>query len=594
MVSYYRENIAACCEQLKAKQRRSTLYSTMRGVTFLCFLAAGCFALAHQAWVCWLIVAFFAAIFVIFLRCSYSISKKTGHLQALKNVYEQELASIVHQQYPNADGSAFRDAAHPYVNDLDIFGDRSLFHLLNRCYTFNGRSYLAGQLKHPPDDVARIYLRQEAIKELCASHRGLIFEVLASLSVKKPHEASSGENIHSWIQQPDKFCLSKPALLLMHAAPPLNLMLLALTVYNPLFFAALLLFFMPQYILQRRYRKRIQHAKNSLNAIVGDVAGFDVYSNTLAGVSFQSPWLQPIQQHIAAYGQLTPQLHKMLSVFDMGDTFFGSLVKSFLFTSLKTAVKLEKWKKRNRATLPQLIEHICEWETLLSFAVFSMNYPTFVFPTILGEDSSTIVDAKALGHPLIAAEKRVSNDVLITKTDFFIITGANMAGKSAFLRTVGVNLLLARIGAPVCASFFQCTPVQLFTSMRTADNLDSGVSYFYAEALRFKEMLDFIAAERDVLLIVDELFRGTNSDDRLKASLSFIRKLAGYSSTSALIATHDLGITTVEKEYPEKIKNYCFECANHDDKLLFDYKLRRGVTQSSNAYLLLQKMHIIS
>ncbi|MDR1023643.1 MAG: hypothetical protein LBL94_10295 [Prevotellaceae bacterium] len=594
MVSYYQENIAACHEQLQAKRPRSRLYGAMRGVTFLCFLAASYFALTHQAWVCWLSVAFFAAAFVIFVRCSHNIDKKIGHLQALKNIYEQELASIVCQQYPNADGSAFRDPAHPYANDLDIFGDRSLFHLLNRCYTFNGRSYLAGLLQRPPEDAAHVYLRQEAIKELCASHRGLIFEALASLSVKKPHEASSGENIHSWIQQPDKFCLSKPALLLMHVAPTLNLTLLALAVYNPLFFAALLLFFIPQHIIQRRYSKHTRHAKNSLNVIVADVAGFDVYSSTLAEVSFRSSWLQPIQQHIAAYGQLTPQLQKMLSVFDMGDTFFGSLVKSFLHTSLRTAVKLEKWKKRNRAALPHLIEYICEWEALLSFAVFSMNHPTFTFPKILDEDSPTIVEAKELGHPLIAAEKRISNDVAISKNDFFIITGANMAGKSAFLRTVGINLLLARVGAPVCASFFHCTPTQLFTSMRTADNLDSGLSYFYAEALRFKKMLDFIAAERSVLLIVDELFRGTNSDDRLKASLAFIRKLAGYSSTSALIATHDLGVTALEKEYPEKIKSYCFECANHDDLLLFDYKLRRGVTRSSNAYLLLQKMHIIS
>ncbi|MDR3366922.1 MAG: hypothetical protein LBO71_08160, partial [Prevotellaceae bacterium] len=533
MVSDYQRNIATCCEQLQARRRRSMLYGAMRGVAFLCFLVAGYFALTHQAWVCWLSVSFFAVAFAVFLRCSYSISQKIDHCQALKNVYEQELASIVRQQYPNADGSAFRDATHPYSNDLDIFGDRSLFHLINRCYTFNGRSYLADLLKRPPENIARVYLRQEAIKELCASYRGLIFETLASLSVKKPHEASSGENIRSWIQQPDKLCPSKPTLLLMHVAPPLNLMLLVLAVYNPLFFAALLLFFIPQYIIRRRYSKRIRHAKNSLNAIVADVAGFDVYSSMLAEVSFQSPWLQPIQQHIAAYGQLAPQLHKMLSVFDMGSTLFGSLVESFLCTSFKTAVKLEKWKKRNRATLPQLIEHICEWETLISLAVFSMNHPTFVFPKILEEHSPTIVEAKELGHPLIAAEKRISNDVAINKNDFLIITGANMAGKSAFLRTVGVNLLLARIGAPVCAASFQCTLVQLFTSMRTADNLDSGVSYFYAEALRFRKMLDFIAAEKNVLLIVDELFRGTNSDDRLKASLSFIRKLAGYSAASA-------------------------------------------------------------
>ncbi|MDR1416021.1 MAG: hypothetical protein LBJ57_01220, partial [Prevotellaceae bacterium] len=487
MISYYQKNIAACNELLLVKHRRSALYSAMRGGSFLCLLVVGYFAIAYQAWGCWLGLALFTATFIAFLRSSRRVGKEISRSQALRNVYEQELASIVHQQFPNADGSEFCDPNHPYANDLDVFGNRSLFHLLNRCYTTDGRSYLAAQLKHPPEDVARVYLRQEALKELCSSHKDWIFEMLASLSVKRKHQAVSGENIHAWLQQPHQLTLPKAVRLLTQAAPPLNVILLGLALlYNPHFSVALLLFFIPQAIIQRRYGRHVRRIKSALNALVADVAGFDVYSDMLAGAAFLSPELRRIQHPIAAYGRLTPQLHRMLSVFDMGDTFWGFLVNALLFSNLRTAIKLEKWRRQNRDRLPQLIEHICEWEAMLSLAIFSINHPTFAFPAILEEDSPTVINAKALGHPLIAAEKRVSNDVLIVKADFFIITGANMAGKSAFLRTVGVNLLLARIGAPACASSFQCTPVQLFTSMRTADSLDSGQSYFYAEALRFR------------------------------------------------------------------------------------------------------------
>ncbi|MDR0567375.1 MAG: hypothetical protein LBG47_10155 [Prevotellaceae bacterium] len=419
--------------------------------------------------------------------------------------------------------------------------------------------------------------------------------MFASLSGRKKQQASSGEDMLLWVQQPDIPLLSFPKalLLLTQVAPYLNLMLLAFAVYSPPFYIALLLFLAPQWAVQRRYSKRVQRAKSRLNAIINDAAAFDIYGDALSGVAFRSSWLQHIQQPIAGYNRLMRQLHKMLSVFDMSNSFMGALISSFYFGDLRVAVKLERWKKTNRDALPKLIEHVCEWELLTSVAVFAMNHPTFAFPKFFEEDSSTIVEAKALGHPLIAAEKRVCNDIVIRKNDFFIITGANMAGKSAFLRTVGVNLLLARIGAPVCAASFRCSPVELFTSMRTTDNLNAEVSYFYAEALRLKEMLNFIASGKHVLLMVDELFRGTNSDDRLKASLSLIRKLLCYKTASALIATHDFELATLEEEYPGAVKNYCFECFNHDDKILFDYRLRRGVSCSSNAYLLLQKMGIV-
>jgi DNA mismatch repair ATPase MutS len=283
----------------------------------------------------------------------------------------------------------------------------------------------------------------------------------------------------------------------------------------------------------------------------------------------------------------------MLSVFDMGSNFMGAIGNVLFLNQIKTAVRLEKWKKNNQETLPQLIENICEWETLISLTVFSINHPPFVFPEILENTASVIMEANDLGHPLIPEDKNVTNGITIYKNNILIITGANMAGKSTFLRTVGVNLLLAQTGAPVCASFFRCIPVSLFSGMRTIDNLESGISYFYAEALRIQQMLICAKSGKTFLLIMDELFRGTNSDDRLRSSLSFIRKLTGQSEISALIATHDLGITLLENEYPDKVINYCFECEQQEEQITFDYRLKKGITRSYNAYRLLQQMKIV-
>jgi DNA mismatch repair ATPase MutS len=514
-------------------------------------------------------------------------------LQKLLTVYEQELDSATLRKFANDDGSEFKNANHPYINDLDVFGARSLFHLLNRCQTFNGKTYFAEQLKSPPKDISIIYKRHAAIREL-QDKKKFIFNILASLPSKKKQVASPNADIHWWLQQPALLDISKAMQIFIKIMPFFNLAFLLLALCcQSVFFVILLIFATTQYIVLQHYSRASHTIKEQLNGIINDAAKINLYAKSIRRETFQSPWLQHIQQQVAQYNNATCRLYKMLSAFDMSDGFVGEIWNFLFLQKLKTSVKLEKWKKENQNTLPQLIECICEWETIISLSVFYINHPTFVFPEFLEQNSSAMIDATGLGHPLVAEEKRVVNGITIDKNNVFIITGANMAGKSTFLRTVGINLLLARVGAPVCATSFRCIPLSLFTSMRTADDLDNGISYFYAEALRIKEMLNFVKSGEDILIIVDELFRGTNSDDRLKSSLSFIRQLMHNQTLSALVATHDLGITVLEKEYPQKIKNYCFECFNNEDQIVFDYKLKAGITQSCNAYLLLQKMNII-
>jgi DNA mismatch repair ATPase MutS len=513
-----------------------------------------------------------------------------AYCQKLETVFSRELASVQHNQFFYRDGAEETEANHPYMADLDIFGKKSLFHLLNRCHTSVGYEKLVKQLSNPPSDISHILRRQEAIKEL-QEKKDFLFHLLASLSVKE--NKNDKNNILSWLQQSNTVCISKTMLFFIYILPFFNVFLLIMSLFYSPVFSILLAFVLLQGILFHRFDKPVHAAKKDLNAIIAEVAGYQVYTDAVGKMDFQSTWLHRLYSEIVAYKSTTNQLFKMLSVFDRGDSFIGFFSNVLLFSHLKTFIRLEKWKAANREILPKLIDSISEWETIVSLTIFAINHPQFTFPEILQEASSTIMEACYLGHPLISEKDRINNNITIHGNEIFIITGANMTGKSTFLRTVGVNLLLAKIGAPVCASVFRFVPISFFTSMRTIDNLESGISYFYAEAIRIKQMLEHVASGKKYLLLMDELFRGTNSDDRLKSSLSFIRKLINYPEITALIATHDLGLTILETECPGKVKNFCFECQQQGEQMQFDYQLKRGISLSYNAYQLLKQMQIV-
>jgi DNA mismatch repair ATPase MutS len=591
MFSYYQAKISSCDTQITINFKRSLNYSILRGVSFLGIVLFGYLAVFTKPW-WWVIFVILVIIFVVVVIVSEKTNKRLNYFRAYKKICENESNSLVYNQFAYENGNEYKDNKHPYINDLDIFGDHSLFHLLNRCHTFSGRNYLAKQLAHSLENKEQILERQKAVQEL-QTDPDFILHLLTLLSLREQKNIDKGLIPH-WITQPKRLHLSKIMWILIHILPFVNIIcLMATFIYYPLFTVFLFLILV-QGVILNKYSKKIQGIKHDLNLVMDDIVSFDLYAKIIKDKSFQSPLLQQLQQQIFKYQDLVKQLHKMLATFELGDSFFGFFSNAIFFAHVKNAVKLEKWREKNQTLFPFITATIGEWEILISLGMFYINHSTFVFPQFLESNTETMLEAQAMGHPLLLSDNRITNDIHIDHRELLIITGANMAGKSTFLRTVGVNVILARIGAPVCAASMLCVPqMALFTSMRTIDDLGTGISYFYAEALRIKEMLHFIESGKNVLLIVDELFRGTNSNDRLKSSLSFLRKLVYYPKIAALIATHDLGITEMEQENPEKFKNYCFECENINDKLSFDYQLKRGITHSCNAYKLLQKMGVV-
>ena len=263
-------------------------------------------------------------------------------------------------------------------------------------------------------------------------------------------------------------------------------------------------------------------------------------------------------------------------------------LNALLLWDLKQVIKIENWIATYKETVENWFDIISFFDAQNSLANFAFNHPIFSFPKISNEN--LIIEANNLGHPLLKESTRINNDFSINNQHFFIVTGANMAGKSTFLRTVSLAIVMANMGLPVCAKSFKYSPVKLITSMRTSDSLADKESYFFSELKRLKFIVDEIKSE-DYFIILDEILKGTNSVDKAIGSKKFVQKLVNSKSTG-IIATHDLSLCEIEKDLP-KVENYYFDAEIINDELNFDYKFKDGICKNMNASFLLNKMEII-
>ena len=251
--------------------------------------------------------------------------------------------------------------------------------------------------------------------------------------------------------------------------------------------------------------------------------------------------------------------------------------------------RLEYWQNKHKKEMKKWFEVVEEFDSLNSFSNFYFNNKYASFPVFQKEEFS--IKAENLGHPLINLSKRVNNSIQINPGEFIVITGANMAGKSTFLRTIVVNMILAMCGAPVCAEKFSFKPIQIFTSIRTSDSLHKNESYFYSELKRLKRIIEALKSNTRLFVVLDEILKGTNSKDKHKGSEALIKQFISL-NTSGIVATHDVALGKLEESFPVNIKNKSFEVDINKDQLSFNYKLRDGVSKNMNATILMKEMGI--
>jgi hypothetical protein len=512
--------------------------------------------------------------------------------RTLIKINEEELEILDDKYNKRETGSRYAPELHDYANDLDLFGHASVFQWLNRCNTEQGRKLLAENLLQPLP-VPVILARQEAIKEITLEIEWR--QQLQSYAMQTAITVKTQQKAAAWLQEED-IHFKNPAwkpFYIIYSLITLGTLVATIFGYIPIpFFSSLyLLYFTISIILSRHTGEPYVQ----LSGIVEEISTLHYLVKWIEDKPFQSPLLNQLQQQ-ARTGQEKAadnikDLKKILDRFDLRVSIVGRLFfNAFLLWDVRQMIALNHWRSKNRNHLDHWFDMVASMEVLHTFSTLHLNHAAWAFPAFV--DQHLVFDGKDLGHPLIPATSRVTNDFAINGAGVIgLVTGSNMAGKSTFLRSIGVNVVLAQAGSPDCASSLTLSPVRLMSSMRIADNLAENTSTFYAELKKLKTIIEAVNRHERVFILLDEILRGTNSMDRHKGSEALIAQLVKQLAV-AVIATHDLELATMENELAGAIENYHFDVQVEGEELYFDYKLKEGICTSLNASILMKKIGI--
>lgn len=586
-LEYYTTQRSIFTESRKKISKQLMLSSTLRLIVFL----AICFAIYFFFGNIKILIPtalVLIAVFILLVSRHSDLKKKKEKFQALIDINDQELKILKTRDFSDLpEGKEFEVEHHEFSQDIDLFGRKSFFQYLNRTALSEGKYRLAKMLLS--NDTREIKKKQEAIKEL-ASKANWRQNYTATAKLVKTERNS--ESILKWIGTYKSFIPEfmkwVPAIF---SVISIGLFIAAYLGYigSP----QILIWLLVGVGITSLYLKRV----NNLSANVGKTMDtFQQYYQLLAYIEteeFESELLREIKDSIKSETKkastLLKQFSRNIDSLDQRNNFlFGFLANAFFLWDIRYAYSLEKWIQHHREAVRRWFEAVEHIDAYNSLGNFAFNHQHYHFPEILPGNQG--IHATALGHPLLDPKKRVSNDFEIVGEQFFIITGANMAGKSTFLRTVALQILMSNIGLPVCAESCSYSPIKLITSMRTSDSLGDDESYFFSELKRLKFIVDRIQSE-NYFIILDEILKGTNSTDKAIGSKKFVQRLVGTKSTG-IIATHDLSLCEISEEL-EEVKNFYFDAEIVNDELHFDYNLKDGICQNMNASFLLRKMKIV-
>lgn len=589
---FYQERLINLQAQLKKLQQRKSSFAWLRFGTVIGIIAI--FYLLFSLGFIYVTIAT-VALLILFVRLIYADlnnQNKITHITHLIHINEGELKSLSGNYYEFEDGSRHLHRGHPYSNDLDIFGPASLFQYINRTTSEPGSKQLADLLKYP-STAESIPGKQISAKEL--SQKISWMQDLQAFGRKNKITFSSKNRLQEWMAEPPVFTGFTAWKWLRYLLPGIILSVVALYIFdltgNTVFYLTLLIYA----ILAYQTNKAIAPLHEKLSKTAAEL---NTLSESIAYIEkekFESPLLKDLQAAFLVNNKKASEdiflIKKILDKLDLR----YNLVISFplnilLLWNLQQVLDLEKWKSDQKNTINSWFDTLGNFEALNSFAILHFNHPSWVFPVIL--PGYFLIEGKEIGHPLIPGNKRVNNFIDIgSNSELMLVTGSNMAGKSTYLRSIGINVVMAMAGAPVCASYFKVSAVQIISSMRITDNLEESTSTFYAELKKLKTIIEKVNAGENVFILLDEILRGTNSLDRHTGSKALIKQLIKQKA-AAIIATHDLELAGLKDEYPRNILNYHFDVQVSNDELYFDYLLKPGVCTSLNASILMKKIGI--
>jgi hypothetical protein len=586
---------ASLFKLLVAKEERILLYlSALRFFSFTGGLALIWFGFSISLYAGILLIPVVVIIFLWLLKLYSDHSSKKEFLDNLAVINQNEAKAVSGDITSFEAGNSFIDPQHDFSNDVDLFGESSLFQYLNRTVTGYGREILSGWLSDPYSLTGELITRQEIIKELTGKEKWR-HEFMA-LGMRKSFEKKDISALLEWLDEATVIQSSSIRKVLIYLLPLISIfsLILMLTGVVPYPFFTTLFLINLLYVVSGLKKTNKIHAVLSgkysyLSSINGLLKSFD-------NESFNSKGLNDIKLQISgkiiSADASVKKLGRLIQAFDSRmNLLVGFVLNGLLLWDYHCIYRLEKWRTEYKNHFPVWLEILGKVDAYISLGNYSYNNPDFTYPVI--SENGKVFSSRNLGHQLINESIRVCNDFELERPgSICIISGANMAGKSTFLRTVAVNYILGMTGAPVCANEMKFLPLKLITSIRTTDSLSKSESYFYAELKRLKMLKSRIEKGEPVLFILDEILKGTNSADKSLGSKLFIKRLVELKATG-LVATHDTSVCNLESDYPDSIVNKCFEVEIDGEMISFDYKLQNGITLKMNAALLMKQMGIL-
>jgi len=549
-----------------------------------CYLVYG--ALQGSAWYGPLALLM-AGLFVYLIARHQNLKYESQRLQALIRINLTELEVLDGNFHHLPDGATFQEADHAFAEDLDLFGPSSFFQYVNRTGLSSGASTLARWLCS--NDSLRIPAKQEAIREL---EDQLEWRQDYTATARLISAPLSAEELTDWMHhyKPNIPSWSKHLPL---GFSGLSLVLGFLVVFGILPPAWLIVLFFTGLLITLPFAKKI----GELAMVTGKTQEtFRQYRRLVEKVetnTFQTEYLSSLKEKLDgtdnSVSDILKRFSRLIGALDQRNNLLVAVfANAFFLWDLRQAYAVEQWIGTYGNHTGEWFEALSGFDAWNSLSNFAYNHPDYTFPEI-AEKKGLTLEARKLAHPLLRGNV-VSNDIRIEKGHFIVITGANMAGKSTFLRAVSLSVLMANSGLPVCAEQMACTPMPLITSMRTTDSLSRQESYFFAELKRLKVIVDHLR-EGPYFVVLDEILKGTNSKDKARGSKEFLARLLKMDATG-LIATHDLSLCEVAETQPE-VQNCFFDVEIRDDQLFFDYKLKPGVCSNMNASFLLRKLGVV-
>lgn len=531
-------------------------------------------------------------IFVQALLKHLVLRKEIKRTRAYIKLNKEELDYQNSIAYPNNEGNEFKDPEHIFANDLDLFGSNSLFQHLNRSSTLKGRKLIADRLKENinSNDIDK---NQKAVQDLSGKLDWR--QKFRVIGLGQKEEAEVESQLKYWLRNSKaKAPISSPFLLIPIALIGIGLLI------NWLIFPSLNNFNWFSYafginlLLVFSQFKTIKNEYSDLSGISKSLAAYSELLELIESEDFESELLLDLkaktQTKKGKASSSLKELSKILDGFDQLNNVLALILTNGLYHfHLHSLRKLFNWKSKNEKAIFEWLDALAEFDYQASLGNFNYNHPEYNFPIPLEKEGFS---AENVGHPLLKAGKRIDNSINFDNFQYVLLTGSNMSGKSTFLRTLGLNLVLMKMGAPVCASSFKAYPFVLLTSMKLVDSIEKEESYFQAEVIRLKRIHEILNGERACFVLLDEILRGTNSDDKRNGTRLFMEKIKAYNA-KGVIATHDIDIADLAIELPESFAAYYFESTVENEELKFDYLLRKGVCRTPNATRLMKAQGII-